>query len=466
MKVKVRATLVELWEKITPFKEQEKVFWNGENNDYSEEIERVTSNSPTGARSKEMFSKFIFGKGIDESIDVLLDSGMTLSEVAKEVVDDVVEQNGAFIHTTYGIDIDDSGEVIFLPKTPKSLNYNKCRISQEDDDGNKGMILYKNYNKHDRNLTKKEKDYKRKYYPFNPRQAVVMAQINADAKAAGYDGEEWSEKIKYYRGQVMYLNLTPKHRYAISKFDSVFNDLDTEYRIGLYTNKITKDGFLGKLAVLTQGLDEETAKRIKETVQKWLGAENSASIVHLDVEQAESLDNILKIINVPSQYDEKQFQLTRKFIRTQILGAANNLPEPLAFADSGAMFDSGEKYEQLKKFYWEQCEWERQKIEDAFYKLGYEFNFLDFNGSQAVSSDEVEASPEANEETLQAQASLRGSVGGVQGILGIQQSVSQGLTDFESAITILMEIYGFNRSVSSALLGKPEIRDGNSNSAE
>ena len=59
-------------------------------------------------------------------------------------------------------------------------------------------------------------------------------------------------------------------------------------------------------------------------------------------------------------------------------------------------------------------------------------------------------------ETLKAQAALRGSVGGVQGVLGIQQSVSDGLTDFDSAITILMEIYGFTRSVSKSLLGRPE----------
>jgi len=376
MAIKVRATLIELWKKVTPFKESDKVFWNGENNDYSEEMERVVSNSPTGSRAREMFSKFIFGKGLSEGEDVLLDSGMYVAEVAKDVIDDVVVQNGAFIHTTYGIDVGTNGEVIFLPKTPKSLDYNKCRVSQEDDDSNKGMILYKNYNKNDRNLTKKEKDYKRKYYPFNPKQSVVKSQINADALKAGYKGDDWSEKIKYYRGQVMYLNLTPKNRYAVSKFDSVFLQLDTEYRIGVYTNTITKDGFLGKLAVLTQGLDEETAKDIKEVIQGWLGAENTAKVCHLDIEQAESLDNILKIIPVPSQYDEKQFQLTRKFIRTEILGAANNLPEPLAFADAGAMFDSGEKYEQLKKFYWEQCEWERQKIEEAFFKLGHTINFL------------------------------------------------------------------------------------------
>jgi len=61
-----------------------------------------------------------------------------------------------------------------------------------------------------------------------------------------------------------------------------------------------------------------------------------------------------------------------------------------------------------------------------------------------------------NKETLAAQAALRGSVGGVTGILGIQTSVSEGKTDFESAITILIEIYGFKRDVAVKLLGSPE----------
>lgn len=380
--MKVRATLIELWKKITPYREQDKVFWNGENNDYSEEIERVISNSPTGARAREMFSKFIFGAGIEDTFNVKLDNGRLLSEVAKDVIDDVVNQNGAFIHTTYGVETE-KGDVVFLPKVPKSLDYNKCRISNNDDDGNEGMILYKVFNKSDASSTKKEKNYKKKYYPFNPKQSVVKAQINEDAKLAGYEGEEWGEKIKHYRGQVMYLNLTPKYRYAISKFDSVFNDLDTEYRIGLYCNTLTRGGFLGKTALLTQGLDEETSDQLKEDVVNWLGADGSAGIYHLDVEQAENLENVFKIVQVKSQFDDKQFEAIRNSLRRNILGAANNLPEGLAFADTTALFGgSGESYKQMKQFYWEQCEWERQKVEEAFWKLGFTFNFLGFNETE------------------------------------------------------------------------------------
>ena len=135
-------------------------------------------------------------------------------------------------------------------------------------------------------------------------------------------------------------------------------------------------GFLRKLCVLTKELDEEAAYAVKEDIANWLGAENSGSVYHMDVEQAESLQDVLHIEQIKSQFDDKQFDLTDKRMRRNILGAANNLPEGLAFADSGALFaGSGESYKQMKQFYWEQCEWERQKIEEAFWKMGFDFNF-------------------------------------------------------------------------------------------
>ena len=373
--MKVRANLIELWKKVTPYKESEKVFWNGEKNDYPSEIERVVSNSPTGARAFQMYAKFIFGSGISESQNREFKNASLLSEVAKDVVDDVAMQNGSFIHVAYGIDTDGEN-VKFIPVLPKSLSYDMCRISNTDDEDNPGKILYKHFNKFNPDIPRKEKDREKWYYPFKNDQDVVKAQIKADAKKAGYEGEDWTEMIQYYRGQVMYLNLTPKFRYAVSKFDSVFNDLDTEFRISVYTNNMTREGFLGKLCVLTKGLDEEAAYAVKEDIANWLGAENSGSVYHMDVEQAESLQDVLHIEQIKSQFDDKQFDLTDKRMRRNILGAANNLPEGLAFADSGALFaGSGESYKQMKQFYWEQCEWERQKIEEAFWKMGFDFNF-------------------------------------------------------------------------------------------
>jgi len=58
--------------------------------------------------------------------------------------------------------------------------------------------------------------------------------------------------------------------------------------------------------------------------------------------------------------------------------------------------------------------------------------------------------------TLQAQAQLRGSVGGVQGILGIQSSVAAGTTPYDAALSILVIVYGFNEQDAKSLLGTPE----------
>jgi len=62
--------------------------------------------------------------------------------------------------------------------------------------------------------------------------------------------------------------------------------------------------------------------------------------------------------------------------------------------------------------------------------------------------------------TLEAQASLRGSVGGVTGILSIQQGVVAKTTTRESALSILTLVYGFSLSEAYSLLGVPANEQG------
>lgn len=61
--------------------------------------------------------------------------------------------------------------------------------------------------------------------------------------------------------------------------------------------------------------------------------------------------------------------------------------------------------------------------------------------------------PPITQEQLDAQANLRGTVGGVQGILGILQGVSAGTMTRESAVATMMEIYGFNEATANKILG-------------
>ena len=77
--------------------------------------------------------------------------------------------------------------------------------------------------------------------------------------------------------------------------------------------------------------------------------------------------------------------------------------------------------------------------------LGADVNMDEFN------------TPVVNDIEAEAKANLKGSVGGVQGILEIQKSVSEGITDYSAAVGILDLIYGISLENARRILGTPRI---------
>lgn len=463
----VRATLVELWKRVTNVSEadSEKLYINGEGNLYPNEIERVINNSPTASRCARIMAKYIGGAGVlnakgeiakyTELPIVNTKNNLRITDIISGSARSISYQYGVFFHIGWGID-EKTG--LLKQKTIEVLDYTKARISKEDGLENPGKIYFRDFE------TKKgfgsPKGPKGTwFYPYTDNTDLVLSQIKNDANDPELTLEE---AIKKYRGQAYYLNLTPEYIYSLSPADSIYNEADSEYRISMYTNKQVRSGFLGKTAVLTSGLDEETAKDIQKDLAEWLGSENSDNMYHLDVEETADLDKVLKIIQVKGQYDEKMFTETNNRIRRNIFGAFNNIPEPLVMgADSSLFGSSSETYKQMKIFYSQQTEEEREKLQECLSYLGFpcviepiakEVILLDIEET----STETDAAPKVDDATAQAQAALRGSVGGVQGILGIQQAVTAGTADYESAITILIEIYGFNRAIAGSLLGNPK----------
>jgi len=93
-------------------------------------------------------------------------------------------------------------------------------------------------------------------------------------------------------------------------------------------------------------------------------------------------------------------------------------------------------------------------------------NILDFSDemiggmlSAPIIQDETTNVGGIPQEQLEAQANLRGTVGGVQGILAIQASVSQGITDFDAALATMVEIYGFTEDTARRILGTPNTQN-------
>ena len=374
---KIRATLVEMYHRIIPMNTDKdgKVYWNGEDNMYPYEIETVISNSPTAVRASKIFGNYISGKGLTNEVqDIIVNpkKNYKLSRIGYIIAQNYAKQGGAWIHVGYGL-TDDFLSV--KPKTLDILDYPKCRYKKEDDDGNKGMIVYSDFKEKKTWLGFKKKKEK-EFYPFNPNPDIVIEQIKSDYLEKNPDAviteKTLQEMLPYYRGQVFYDNLTPEYKYALSPFDAVYNHCDTEYRLGLYTNEQWRSGMLGKKAVITSGLDEETSKNIEKDIAEWLGAGNSSGIYHLDVVSVEDITKVLHIIDVKAQFDEKIFSETKKWLETAILGQANNLPTVLFQASDGALFGaSGDLYMQAKLFYTEQTDNERWHLSETLTYLGF-----------------------------------------------------------------------------------------------
>jgi len=369
---KLRATLLELWKRITPIKviKGDLFYFNGEDNLYPYKIEGVINSSPTAFRCADLMAKYIEGQGLKEGISDLIvnkQKNYKLSNIIEMAASDIAYHYGVWIHVSYGFDFK-TGEII--PKELDILDYVECRKMKDDDSGYSGKVIVKDWigeSKSPKGKQEKADDYEW-YYPFNKNQKVVLAQIKADSN----DEPDISEAIKSYRGQVYYLNLTPKYKYALPRLDSVYNDGDSENRFSLYINTQFRNGFLGKTIALTSGLEDAESDKVAEDLKTFLGSENSGDFYYLSLENVSDLDKVIKFQQLLPQFNDKLFEATGKQVRKNIMGAFNNVPEALVLSGDGAMFGtSDETYKQMKLFYSEQTEKERYRLSETLTFLGF-----------------------------------------------------------------------------------------------
>jgi hypothetical protein len=451
---KARAKFIELYSRVIK-KEGDKddsIFYNGENNLYPNEIELAILNSPSGKNASKMFAKFVSGKGVENDIVVNEEKNYLLSKIVKIASTDISRQNGVYFHIGQRLD----NELKLVPVLD-ILEYTKVRIGKEDDNDNITKYWFKDCAKTKSIIGGKDKDDSIFYYPFSDKQNVILAQIDADYKLSGVKDldVDLSVKLPYYRGQVYYMNLTPEFKYALSPFDAVYNDLDTESRISMYINRQVRTGFLGKTYVVTAGLDVEDEKQVEDDVKLWLGSENVGGTYHFSIGATDDIDKVFKVGQMKAEIDEKLFTETKNTVKSNIYAAANNIPEQLIKSDNTLFGTSADTYVEMKKFYTEQTLDERTELENTLTFLGFECKIIPII---EITEAEVLAIGEktAEQKNADAQAELRGTVGGGQLVLTTQQAVANGTSTESSAIALFELVMGFSKEEAIRLLGNPE----------
>src|SRR5690606_28020245 len=256
--------------------------------------------------------------------------------------------------------------------------------SKEDDDNFPGKFYKLPLQEKTKLFGKSDSAKSKWFYPYNEDPKVIRAQMMNDCKVKGIIKPNTTQMLENYRGQVYYLNLTPKYHYALPPWDSVYDDMDTEYRISKYNNNQARTGWLGKTGVKKCDGGDEDNEAFNEVLKQNIGAENSADVIVIDDQEGttDDLSKAFEVDQLKAQFDDKLFESTKNTIRQNIAGNFNNVPEALLFSGSGALFGtSADAYTEMKKFYWEQNEYERFKLERTLTKLtGINVNFSPIKG--------------------------------------------------------------------------------------
>jgi hypothetical protein len=365
---KIRASFLEIFSVKSPEKRHHKdtIHFYGEDNLYPYSISNVIDNSPTGKRCSNFMFKTLLGGGLE--VDYPINDNLMLSDIVEQIFKSISKNYGSYLWVGYGINQNGGFEINNL----KVLPYTDGRIRKSDHEGNDGRIYFKKWNETEKFNSKITDKW---FYPYNNNQNVIRKQIENDF-GKPINETNFKNALKNYRGQVYHINLTPDNVYSLPIWDSVFNEMDSESRIVNYTNIQVRRGFLGKIVVQTNNLNPEIEIKIKKDISKFLGSENSDSVWFLPVEGFEDLENSLRVLQLKPQYDDKLFKETDIRIKSNILGAFNNIPEDLLFKSASLFSKSAELYQQLKNFAWEQNDYERNYVEVVMKQLGYEIKLI------------------------------------------------------------------------------------------
>lgn len=449
--------LIEIAKRVVKWDQKLEIYQNGVDNAYPERMDRYKNNSITARMASIMMKQYVVGQGIDNQNDNKLGDS-TYIETLKDISSDVVDNRGVFIHLKYNAAL----EVV----SHKIIPFSKCRLGKKDSNEYNGKILVcddwsaKKINKEDVSVID----------VFNKDKNVLDAQI----KAAG--------GIEDYKGQILYVNMDKEFYYPLSRIHPVYNDCDSEAQSSIFKNTSLRRGFFGKTLIVTRPLGgdgyietdsddprvqrqqrelESEREEFKNTIQDFIGAENNGNALHLEMDFAgEKLDDAILFKNIDANIDDKLFEYTENSASKNILMAYNNIPIALVKSPDSALFsNSGASLTVAKETYQENTTLERKLVETLFNKIttlygdSTQYTITPLITAQTESRD-LEA--EAEEENRKAQANLRGSVAGVTSLLAIQQSVSEGTTTRDSAVSMIVNIFGYTEQQARDMLGTPK----------
>lgn len=257
--------------------------------------------------------------------------------------------------------------------------------------------------------------------------------------------------IKQGKQIIYYTEYNPQSDglYPICGYSTSFNWIELEYEISVFHLNQAKQGYAPSFILnFATGIptEEEMEEFNREFKRNYSGTENSGKII---ISYSEGEDGKPTLIPIQLNDSDERFVALMDQIENQIVAGAE-IPPQLVVQTPGKLASTSERAELLNEFQQTYVTPRQEVIEEVL----AEITAINGYGEELLLETFIqEDAPVANDKEAEARAALRGSVGGVQGIIQIQQSVAQGLTDRSSAAAILELVYGFGPEEALRLLG-------------
>lgn len=336
----------------------------GDDNLYPQRMMDIIECSPTGSTCCERYRTFIEGNGMlsdDVAYYICNRMGDSVDDIFRLIAHDVAYHGGFALHVDYNL----KGQITDIQHIP----FAACRLAEEDDRGRVPFIKVhpdwegrktrngKTVSVNARNI--------RAFYPFNPNDKVVLAQIKEDGG------------IEQYRGQIMWVSLSGRNKYPKPIYDKVVTELSIDEGIANVKYRNVRNNFLLSGMLIhkkgsTIGLDDNGDEIIKEdeddgfeeSLKQFQGDVNACSLMDVTFNQEE---DIPKFVSIEGANFDKKFQITDASTIERIYAAFGQ--EPWHCIRTGRTGFSGEILRQAYEYYNSYVDTERRVISRAFVKI-------------------------------------------------------------------------------------------------
>jgi hypothetical protein len=400
---------------------------------YPNKIKSIAQRSGTVMSAIGTLSSFISGEGFANMNAIVNEDGQTLWDILRHICNSRAMFGGFALHVNYNL----LGKIYQI----YPVNFEFVRWSRD----------LKNYVVNPDWFRRNRRNEETVYNPFNPDTALEEMQA-----AGGYQN---------YKGQLYYWIPNKKDWYCTTHWDSVLDDAQFEAECKLYSlSSVQNDYSLGGYLVYPKALtDANEISEIKNELKTDKGSSNAGGTRVFGVTPSEGLANWKYFVPVSrnnidqlhtNQIERAKFNIYAEFRQPPILNGVTK----------DGMFNQ-ESFADAFHYYNSSTETERKEVEKELNKI-LKFSAWASLGKVKITPKKFSVAKEqlTAEEITQksietretAQATLRSTVGGVQGILSIQAGVVAKTTTVESAITMLIEIYGFSQDAAIKMIGQPQ----------